>query len=292
MTKYRRLLIVGREKNTRPLPPLLPILKQAQTMGCDAYLDASIANILGPQACAEYAAHGIHPLPRDIAPDLIIVLGGDGTFLGAARRFAATRAEFVGVNLGYLGFLTDLSRQDLPHALPDILRGDRSTEKRFMLAIRHNDKKLPQDNGIAINDIVISRGGAGILLTLAVYIGDQFAYELRADGIILSTPSGSTAYALSAGGPIVAPDLNAMLLVPLCPHALTHRPLMVRAAYPIRIKVLDAHSAILHIDGQGDIPLAAGDEILVRRHPLPLKICHPTRYDYYQTLRKKLLWGG
>ena len=239
--------------------------------------------------------HDIPIQPESAAPpdefDLIVVLGGDGTFLGAARRYAPRQVELVGINLGYLGFLTDIAAQEMREVLQQILAGQCYSESRFMLSVGRNGEPLPDDSAVAINDVVISRGVAGTLVSLRVNINGVFAYDLRADGLILSTPSGSTAYALSAGGPIVAPDLDAILLVPLCPHALTHRPLMVRADYPIQLQVMEAQSATIHVDGQGDYPLLAGDTIEVSRHPLPLKICHPTTYDYYQTLRKKFNWS-
>lgn len=294
MTSYRRLLFCGREKNTRPLPELLNTLLAVRERGLEPWLEQSIINIAGSEKAAAFAAHNIPVFAAPAVPafDLVVVLGGDGTFIGAARRYAPTGSELIGVNLGYLGFLTDIAADDLHDSLLAILDGQHTTEERFMLAVQYSGGELPADSAVAINDVVISRGGGGTLLKLAVYINEAFAYELRADGLILSSPSGSTAYALSAAGPIVAPDLEAMLLVPLCPHSLTHRPLAVRSDYAVRVQLLEARSATMHIDGHGAQPLNAGDTIEVSRHPAPLKICHPYTYDYYQTLRKKLSWGG
>ena len=293
--KYRRLLFLGRKKNVLPLPALLDTVLALRAAGSEVVLDESIAKIVGETAAAEFVRHDIPIQPESAAPpdefDLIVVLGGDGTFLGAARRYAPRQVELVGINLGYLGFLTDIAAQEMREVLQQILAGQCYSESRFMLSVGRNGEPLPDDSAVAINDVVISRGVAGTLVSLRVNINGVFAYDLRADGLILSTPSGSTAYALSAGGPIVAPDLDAILLVPLCPHALTHRPLMVRADYPIQLQVMEAQSATIHVDGQGDYPLLAGDTIEVSRHPLPLKICHPTTYDYYQTLRKKFNWS-
>lgn len=292
--RYRRLLFLGREKNTAPLPDLLDALLALRARGCEPILDQSIINIVGSEKAAALAAHEfpVTAAAAEVAADLIVVLGGDGTFLGAARCYAPRGIELVGVNLGYLGFLTDIARDDMHAALLEIMEGRCRTEERFMLSVRLNGEELPPDLSVAINDVVISRGDAGTLLKLRVTINEVFAYDLRADGLILSTPSGSTAYSLSSGGPIVEPGLDAMMLVPLCPHALTHRPLAVRADYPLRLQVLEANSAVVHVDGQGDRALAVGDTVEVCRHAAPLKICHPLGYDYYQTLRKKLLWGG
>ncbi|MCH9758273.1 MAG: NAD(+)/NADH kinase [Proteobacteria bacterium] len=294
MLKYRRILFLGREKNIQPLPDLLNTLLAIQQRGGEAILDQSIINIVDEKTAADFARHKIPVLEKtaEADVDLVVVLGGDGTFLGAARRYAPRHATLIGINLGYLGFLTDISLDNMQQSLLEVLDGDCRNEQRFMLSTTFNGNLLNADLSVAINDVVISRGSAGTLLKLRVYIGETLAYELRADGLILSTPSGSTAYALSAGGPIVAPDLDAILLVPLCPHALTYRPLMVRADYTVRIEVVQAESARAHIDGQGDYLLKSGDSIEVCRHEAPLSICHPTNYDYYQTLRKKLLWGG
>lgn len=292
--KYRRILFLGREGNVRPLPDLMDTLLAVRAAGGEPLLHASIPNILGAAHAAAFAKQNIPVLPADAQEevDLVVVLGGDGTFLGAARVYAPRNTELIGINLGYLGFLTDIARDNLQQSLLAVLAGDCRTETRFMLSVKLNGAPMSEEFSVAINDVVISRGGAGRLLTLRVYINEVFAYDLRADGLILSTPSGSTAYALSAGGPIVAPDLEAILMVPLCPHSLTHRPLMLRAEHPIRVQIMEAQEATIHIDGQGDRPLAESDTIEVCRHPKPLKICHPLTYDYYQTLRKKFLWGG
>ena len=291
---YRRILFLGREGNVRPLPDLMATLLAVRAAGGEPLLDSSILNILGEEQAAAFAQQGIPSVAagEEAAVDLVVVLGGDGTFLGAARRYAPRGTELIGINLGYLGFLTDIARDNLQQALLAVLGGECRTETRFMLEVKLNGETLDGDFSVAINDVVISRGGAGRLLTLRVHINDVFAYDLRADGLIISTPSGSTAYALAAGGPIVAPDLEAMLMVPLCPHSLTHRPLMLRAENPIRVQIMEGQEATVHIDGQGDRALKVGDSIEVCRHQLPLKICHPLTYDYYETLRKKFLWGG
>ena len=293
--KYRRILFLGREKNIRPLPSLLEPLLAVRDTGAVPLLDKSIINIVGAEMAEVFAQHGIAVHESDAAPDvdLVVVLGGDGTFIGAARHYAPHNIELIGINLGYLGFLTDIASDYLQRELLSVLEGKCHTEERFMFSITLNGATPPgEDLSVAINDVVISRGDTGTLLTLRVFVNDVFAYDLRADGLIISTPSGSTAYALSAGGPIVAPALDAILMVPLCPHSLTHRPLMVPAGYPIRVQVVGGQEATVHIDGHGDFPLAADDVIEVSRHPAPLKICHPVTYDYYQTLRKKFLWGG
>lgn len=288
-----KVVFLGRLKQKQPLHDLLEAARQLRAHGADVFLEQALFEMADD---ATRAAAVAAQLPISAAddckdPDLAVVLGGDGTFISAARRFAPFGAALVGVNLGYLGFLTDIARDDMTKALTAIAAGDCDYEKRLMLSVKINGETPSDDLALAINDAVISRGESGLLLILRVHINDVFAYDLRADGLILSTPSGSTAYALSAGGPIVAPNLNATLMVPLSPHALTHRPLVVRDDSVVRIDVLKARAANLHVDGRGSLALREGDTIEIRRHPKPFIICHPLSYDYYQTLRKKLLWS-
>ena len=221
--------------------------------------------------------------------DLVVVLGGDGTFLSAAREFAPLGAMLAGVNIGYLGFLTDIAHDKMAESIGRITKGEYFVEERAMLDVRVGGASFPP----AVNDVVVSRGEGGFLLDMQVDINKRYAFNVRADGLIVSTPSGSTAYALSAGGPVVAPDVNTLLLVPLCPHALTHRPLVVSADYALDITMLKTpQDATVHLDGRDRTAAAAGDIIRIRRHDTPLRICHPLSYDYYDTLRRKLHWGA
>ena len=226
---------------------------------------------------------------------MAFVLGGDGTFLHAARHCAPLNIPLTGINLGFLGFLTDVSSNNMQASIMEICRGDFRQEKRFILSAqveRNGNALLSQNESLAINDIVVSRGETGLLLSVRVYINKVFVYDLRADGLIVSTPSGSTAYALAAGGPIIAPELRVILLVPLCAHALTHRPLAVNSVNAdITLEIIKSRNARLHLDGRDDMSLKTGDLVHVKRHAKMLKIRHPLSYDYYKTLRQKLSWG-
>lgn len=225
--------------------------------------------------------------------DLAVTLGGDGAFIQTARHAAPLGVPLTGVNLGYLGFLTDTPAARAGAMILPIVDGEYATERRMMIAasVSRGGRNVVR-GAVAANDIVVSRGEAGVLLRLEVFIDGRLAYRQRSDGLIIATPAGSTAYAMSAGGPIVAPDLAAFSLVPLCPHALTHRPLLVSAARRLSVRIAEQKNARLHIDGQEDFALAAGDVITVRRHARPLIIRHPRGYDYFEVLRKKLRWGG
>ena len=286
----RRVIFCGRSKHGDKVEDLLAAASLLRANGIEVFLEEKIA---GQFAAVREHGFTVCRLPDMKDMDMAFVLGGDGTFLRAARYFAPLGVPLVGINLGYLGYLTDVGSEEMQEILPRIVAGEYSLEERFMLslAIRPNSGSEKTDYSPAINDVVISRGEGGLLLSLRVFINGVFAYELRADGLIISTPSGSTAYALAAGGPIVSHDLNAVLLVPLCAHALTHRPLVVNADYAVSVEIIKSHAAVLHIDGQEGVELSAGDTIVVSRHVCPLRLCHPLSYDYYDTLRRKLNWG-
>ena len=224
--------------------------------------------------------------------ELAAVFGGDGAFIAAARRLAPRGLPLFGINLGTLGFLTDLSPRNMRAGARQIVSGKFREESRMMLqvAVRRGQRPVAE-NEIAVNDLVISRGHGGRLVSLSVFISRQFAFALRADGLILATPTGSTAYNLAAGGPIVEPELDAFSLAPLCPHALAHRPLLVGGEREIAVRVDAAQEAFLHIDGQLDVSLRRGDLIVARRHDKRLLVRHPPGHDYFETLRRKLRWS-
>ena len=219
---------------------------------------------------------------------LVIVLGGDGTFISVARQVAAHGVPIIGVNQGRLGFLTDLSLASLPDTLPRLLAGEYREERRILLSAISSVAGSPEY--LAVNDVVVNRGGATSLVDLEISLDDRFAYGFRADGVIVATPTGSTAYALSAGGPIMAPFVNAFTIVPIAPHALTNRPIVVADDSVIRITVARAREALASIDGHHVIPLNEGDSVVLKRADATVRLWHPLDYDYYHTLREKLGW--
>ncbi|MBE8158302.1 MAG: NAD kinase [Betaproteobacteria bacterium] len=295
MNGFNRIAFFGRSKSPEPARELLAAAGELAAGGAEVFFAEELAKHCGR---GELAASGAEVVPAEKIrrADLAFALGGDGTFLRTARHCALMEIPLAGINLGTLGFLTDISRENMRGEIMEICRGRRRMEKRFMLAaqVERGGAVLPETgDACAINDIVVSRGESGLLLGVRVCINQNFVYDLRADGLILATPSGSTAYALAAGGPIVAPDLRAVLLAPLCAHALTHRPLAVNSVRAeITLEIAKARGARLHVDGKIGAPLAAGDIVRVRRHKKSLTICHPLSYDYYNTLRQKLSWGS
>lgn len=232
---------------------------------------------------------------RDIGRhvDLAIVVGGDGTMLHVARQLSGHQVPLIGVNLGRLGFLTDLPSDRMLDLLAPILAGDYDTEQRMLLEAGVERDGVAVHTSNALNDVVINKAGIARLIEFETSIDDEFVSSTRADGIIIATPTGSTAYAVSAGGPILHPTLPAIALVPICPHTLSHRPILVGG--DSRIDIVMTHTgddtAYVTFDGQSNFPLRDGDRVRVRRAPTPATLIHPTGRNHYQVLRTKLRWG-
>lgn len=223
--------------------------------------------------------------------DLVIVLGGDGTLLNAARHLACFDVPLVGVNQGRLGFMADIARDDIFSYLDDLMAGRFRLERRLMLqADIMRDGELVASH-VALNDVVVDKGAIGRMIDLELRIDGEFVYTLRADGLILSTPTGSTAYAMSAGGPIVHPAASGIVLVPLCPHALTNRPLLVNDDTLIEVLVRAASDPRVYFDGQITVDLQTGDQIRLRRYSHDVCLLHPPGYSYFSMLRQKLHWS-
>ncbi len=223
--------------------------------------------------------------------DLAIVVGGDGTLLSCARLMAEHGVPLVGVNLGRLGFLTDLSAKDVVAGIEAVLDGDYTAEERMLLAgsALRGDKVLLST--IAMNDVVVSRGAMGSMIEFAVTVDGEFIYALRADGLIVASPTGSTAYALSAGGPILHPALPAIVLVPISPHTLSNRPVAIRSSSRIEITLVRGVDARANFDVQAYCQLDAGDIVTVTASPRSATLLHPPGYRYFSMLREKLRWN-
>lgn len=224
--------------------------------------------------------------------ELIIVVGGDGTLLNAARSLAHTSVPLIGINLGRLGFLTDVSPDMLTTCMDEILGGHYREEERFLLhaSILRNGEHI--SDSYAFNDVVMHKWDIARMIELDTYIDGKYVSTMRADGLIVSTPTGSTAYALSGGGPIIQSNLDAVVLVPICPHTMTNRPIVVDANSRIEVIVGTNHQAQVTCDGQINLGLVADDRVVIQKHPTPVRLIHPPTYDYFEILRAKLRWGG
>ncbi len=225
--------------------------------------------------------------------DLIIVVGGDGSILNTARTFVDNNIPILGINLGRLGFLADVSVAKMFEIVAQVLAGDFTKEERCLLSCQIEQDGQVIESSVALNDAVVNRQDALKMIEFDVYIDDKFVNNQRADGLIITTPTGSTAYALSSGGPIMHPGVNAIGLVSICPHTMSHRPLLVPGGSEVVIKVKEAEEGVsLHIDGQTSSPVSPGQEIRVRQHSSFVHLLHPQDYDYFEIIRTKLHWGS
>ena len=226
--------------------------------------------------------------------DLLIVIGGDGSLLSSAKMASMCDIQIIGINRGHLGFLTDITPQKMLAEIKKVLAGSFIEEKRDFLRVRLYDQNTLITEGSALNDMVLSRGQSGYLVEFNVFIDQQFVTNYRADGLILSTPTGSTAYNLSAGGPIVHPHLAAITMVPMFSHSLNARPLVISNESEIQIKISNGNIAPLaiYLDGNQSHMAHPGQTLVIDKQPQQLRLLHPNSYLYYDTLRIKLGWGS
>ncbi|MEN9417018.1 MAG: kinase [Pseudomonadota bacterium] len=222
--------------------------------------------------------------------DLAVVVGGDGTMLGIGRELARHGIPLVGINQGRLGFITDIPFERLKESLAPILAGDYEEEHRAMLdgAVWRDGQSIFE--GLSMNDVVVSRGATASMVELKVTIGEDFVANIRADGLIIASPTGSTAYALSAGGPILHPGIAGWVLVPIASHTLSNRPIVLPDHGEVRIEIVAGRDASANFDMQSLASLLHGDQVRVRRSQHKVRFLHPRGWSYYATLRRKLRW--
>jgi len=224
--------------------------------------------------------------------DVLLVFGGDGTILRIAREAAGCPAPLLGINIGSLGFLTAASASQLSRIFPTVCQGAYTVERRCLIQAALNPPS-PHAGQLALNDFVISRAAAMRLVELNVEVDGEVLTRYRCDGLIISSPTGSTAYSLAAGGPLVAPDAEVFTLTPICPHTLSNRPLILNLKSTIRIRVASSRVQVeLASDGQVQTELVAGDTVEIRRSPHHLRLARPADTSFFKTLRHKLRWSG
>lgn len=223
--------------------------------------------------------------------DVAIVVGGDGTVLGIARQLASYKVPLIGINQGRLGFMTDIPLDRMMPALADMLSGKLESEQRSLLegVVERDSETIFR--ALAFNDVVVSRGAGSGMLELRVSVDGRFMYNQRSDGLIVATPTGSTAYALSAGGPLLHPNLSGIVLVPIAPHALSNRPIVVPDTSEIVIEVIGGRDSSVNFDMQSLASLQHHDRIIIRRSAHTITFLHPHGWSYYDTLREKLHWN-
>lgn len=290
MTKqaFKRVILYARQHRASPgvsdsLHRLLDFLRRQQ-LECVQDVDTAASFDLD-----------VPILPREEMgekKDLIIVVGGDGSLLSAARMAIQVNTPVIGINRGRLGFLTDILPQDIESHLSSVLNGHYAEEQRFLLHTRIYDETQVYFEGDALNDVVLGRGSETHLIEFSVYVEQQLVSHYRSDGMILSTPTGSTAYALSAGGPIMHPKLNAIVLVPMFSHSLSSRPLVIDGESHIELHISEFNETELRVscDGHESRMVKPGQKVSIKKNSNQLRLLHPLDYHYYDTLRSKLGW--
>ncbi len=225
--------------------------------------------------------------------DLAIVVGGDGTFLSAVRSLADHNTPVLGINLGRLGFLVDISPNDMLQHLEQIMQGEYVDECRFLLQAQVERDGHIISRADAFNDVVVHIRDVARMIEFETYINGQFVNYQRSDGLVISTPTGSTAYALSSGGPLLHATLDAMVIVPICPHTLTNRPLVINANSKVEVVIGESKQSTAQItfDGQTTFDVKPGDKIIIQKKKNNIHLIHPASYDYYEILRAKLHWS-
>jgi NAD+ kinase len=286
-SRFRHVALVGKYQAHGIRGVLEDIAQFLVRLGLEVSLERETALNTG---MTDFGALNVAELGRDC--DLAVVVGGDGTMLGIARQLARFGTPLVGINQGRLGFMTDVHVGDYANALAPMIAGDYEEEHRTMLeggVWRDNERIF---DGFAMNDVVVSRGAAASMVELKIDIGPEFVANIRADGLIIGSPTGSTAYALSAGGPILHPGIAAWALVPIAPHDLSNRPIVLPDTGEISVEIVAGREASVSFDMQSLASLLHGDRILVRRSPNQVRFLHPRGWSYYATLRRKLHWNS
>lgn len=267
--------------------PLERLVKLLSRLSVNAVYEDRAWQSLG---CPE----GIQHLPRtELAAfgDIALVLGGDGSMLGVARVVAPYRKPIVGINTGRLGFITDVVVDDMERLLPELLAGNFERDRRYLLEGTVSRNGKPVFTQLAVNDLGFSHGRAGGMVDFVVYVDRIPMSSQSADGIICSTTTGSTAYSLAAGGPILHPSLDGLVLVPVAPHTLSNRPIVLPSNLPIEIELTDARDAVAYFDMQEFFDVLPGDVLSIRRSDAYIEILHPKGFDYFELLRRKLKWN-
>jgi len=283
---FKTISLIGKYKSPEIAEPLMELARFLEGRGVRVLLD--------PLTASHMARNHLEVMPLDQAgalSDLAVVVGGDGTMLNVARTLAPFDVSLVGVNQGRLGFLTDISVGNMLKTIGEILDGNFITEERMLLAAQVFRGGAEIFEVRAFNDACITKGADGGLIELEVRIDGRFVYLLRADGLIVSTPTGSTAYALSAGGPILHPSLSAFAIVPVCPHTLSNRPIAVSSDVRIEVLMHRCADARVHFDSHSHCELQPEDRVVVQRYPRSIRLLHPLGHNYFHMLREKLHWS-
>lgn len=288
MEKIKTIGLFGKYQDQTVAEHILRLAEFLRSRKFSILFDQHAADLIGKQATPARAREAIG---KEI--DLAIIVGGDGTLLNVARDLAGHRVPIIGVNLGRLGFLTDIAAEHMLVEIGKILDGDYQTESRLLLHAEIMRKGRIVHTAKAFNDVIVSKGDLARLIEFETYLDGEFVNSSRADGVIIASPTGSTAYALSSGGPILHPSLEAIALVPICPHTLSNRPIVVSSDSIIEIVITGVAEQRAHVtfDGQTTLSLEDNDRVYVRRAETDVQLMHPSGRSHFEVLRIKLHWG-
>ncbi|GAA0755935.1 NAD kinase [Ideonella azotifigens] len=284
-TRFRHAALIGKYQAQGIRPMLEAIADFLGRQGLEVSIDHETAHN------TDWTEHtALSPAEIGAQCDIAVVVGGDGTMLGIARELAAHNLPLVGINQGRLGFITDVRLSDWAEALGPIIQGDYEEERRAMIegAVWRDGATIFE--GLALNDVVVSRGATSSMVELRVDVGSDFVANMRADGLILASPTGSTAYSLSAGGPILHPSIGGWVLVPIASHTLSNRPIVLPDSQEVTITIVAGRDASASFDMQSLASLLHGDQVRMRRSSQMVRFLHPRGWSYYATLRRKLRW--
>ena len=281
--QFGRVALIGKLRSPEIAASLRELSALLKKRGCEVLIEKETA--------ADIGARGLDYAEIGAGADLAVVIGGDGTLLAAARNLVRHHVPVVGVNQGRVGFMTDIGHRDMPAAISAILDGKYSIEERALLDAEITRGKESLLRTLALNEAVVGKGSQGRLIEFNLSLDGEYVYTLRGDGVIVATPTGSTAYALSAQGPILHPAVPALALVPLNPHTLSARPVSVSDRSVIEISLVRALDARAHFDGLALTDMQEGDRLVLKRSADVVRFVHPPGYRYFATLREKLRWS-
>ncbi|HEY7986450.1 MAG TPA: NAD(+) kinase [Methylophilaceae bacterium] len=285
-SSFKSVALIGKYMNSSMREQILTLARFLVERGIAVFVEENTAIHLDIK---DYEIRSMQAIGAET--DLAVVIGGDGTMLTAARALGNFNIPLVGVNRGTFGFLTDISSDLMLSSMERIIAGEYTLEQRIMLCADVERKGEMVSKGRAINDVVVSKGATARLIELEMTIDGQPLTRQRTDGLVVATPTGSTAYALSAGGPVLHPALDAIIIVPICPHSLTSRPIIIHNTSQVDIRFTRGENARIQVDGLPYMELELGDIVHVKRHELTVTFLHPADHSHYKVLREKLHWG-
>ncbi len=286
-SQFRHVALVGKYHAPGSRSALENIAQFLNGRGCDIAIEKDTAISTG---LTQYPILDVAEIGAQC--DLALVVGGDGTMLGIGRQLARFGVPLIGINQGRLGFITDIAFDDYQTVLAPMLSGDFEEDRRWMMQAQVMRDGRPVFNATAMNDVVVNRGATSGMVELRVEVDGRFLANQRADGLIIASPTGSTAYALSAGGPLLHPSIAGWVLVPIAPHTLSNRPIVLSDTGEITVEIVSGRDASANFDMQSLASLMHGDRITVKRSDYQMRFLHPEGWSYFDTLRKKLHWNA